>query len=183
MAGRATPATVALQRAGVAHRVLEYHHDPDQRHFGQEAVAALGLDADRTFKTLIALAAPAAKPVCALVPVSVQLDLKALAVAAQAKQMAMTDRRSAERATGYLVGAISPHRPTAAPPHLHRCRRDGPPDDLRQRRSPRPGDRAVPRRSRCAHRGHVRTHRTSPVNTAPVLVTARSSRSRRHRSS
>ena len=108
MAGKGTPATAAAQRAKVAHTLHEYVHDPANRSFGLEAVEALGLDPSRTFKTLIAVPSGGAKPVCAVVPVAAQLDLKALAAAAGAKQMAMADPAVAERSTGYLVGGISP---------------------------------------------------------------------------
>lgn len=108
MAGKGTPATAAAQRAKVAHTLHEYTHDPANRAYGLEAVEALGLDPDRCFKTLIAVAASGAKPVCAVVPVSAQLDLKALAAAAGVKQMGLADAAVAERVTGYLVGGISP---------------------------------------------------------------------------
>lgn len=108
MAGKGTPATAAAQKAKVAHTLHEYDHDPANRNFGTEAVTALGLDATRTFKTLIAVPSNGGKPVCAVVPVSSQLDLKALAAAAGCKQMAMAAPEVAERATGYLVGGISP---------------------------------------------------------------------------
>ncbi len=108
MAGKATPATTAAQRAKVVHQLHEYTHDPAQRSFGLEAVEALGLDPARTFKTLIAVASGGGKPLCAVVPVSSQLDLKALAVAAGAKHMVMAEPAMAERVTGYLVGGISP---------------------------------------------------------------------------
>ncbi|MFN0026547.1 MAG: Cys-tRNA(Pro) deacylase [Acidimicrobiales bacterium] len=108
MAARGTPATVALQRAKVAHTLHQYEHDPAVRQYGTEAVEALGLDAARTFKTLIAAPANGGKLVCAVVPVAAQLDLKALAAAAGVKQMTMAEPAAAERATGYVLGGISP---------------------------------------------------------------------------
>ncbi len=102
-----TPAVVAARRAGVACRVLEYRHDPAAQSFGLEAAAALGVESSTVFKTLIASLATGALAV-AVIPVDTRLDLKALATAAGAKKAAMADRQAAERATGYVIGGISP---------------------------------------------------------------------------
>jgi Cys-tRNA(Pro)/Cys-tRNA(Cys) deacylase len=107
MAAKQTPATRAAARAGIAHAVHPYRHDPADRHFGLEAVDRLGLDPARTFKTLIARPA-AGRPVCAVIPVDRQLDLKALAAVAGVKGVVLADPAEAERVTGYLVGGISP---------------------------------------------------------------------------
>lgn len=102
-----TPAIVAVQRARVPHVVREYAHDPAAASFGMEVVAKLELDAARVFKTLIA-ELDGGRLVMALVPVAQLLDLKALAAALGAKRAAMADGAAAERATGYVVGGISP---------------------------------------------------------------------------
>ena len=101
-----TPAIAALVRAGIEHRVHVYEHDPAVESFGEEAVAAMGVDAGRVFKTLIVSTGDAL--VVAVVPVPATLDLKALAGAVGAKRVEMAEPAAAERSTGYLVGAISP---------------------------------------------------------------------------
>ena len=101
-----TPATVALTRAGVPFSLHEYAHDPRADSFGLEAAEALGVDPDRVFKTL--LAQVDGRLAVAVVPVSGQLDLKALARALGASRAVMADPAAAERATGYVVGGISP---------------------------------------------------------------------------
>jgi Cys-tRNA(Pro)/Cys-tRNA(Cys) deacylase len=107
-----TPATAALTRAGVRFTVHTYDHDPAASSFGLEAADALGLDPARVYKTLLAAVDPSAagppRLVVGIVPVSGQLDLKALAAAVGAKKAAMADPAAAERATGYVVGGISP---------------------------------------------------------------------------
>jgi len=101
MAGRETPATVAARRAGIEFSVLEYEHDEASASYGLEAAERLGLDPERVFKTLLA-SVDGSLCVCVL-PVAAQLDLRALG-----KRAAMADPRDAQRATGYVVGGISP---------------------------------------------------------------------------
>lgn len=101
-----TPALLGLQHAGIPFTIHEYHHDPRARAFGEESVAALGLDADQVFKTLIALVD--GEPTVGIVPVSGHLDLKALANAASGRRAEMAPVVLAERLTGYVVGGISP---------------------------------------------------------------------------
>lgn len=105
--GRAgTPATAALTRAGVAFTVHPYAHDPTAASYGEEAAEALDLDPDRVLKTL--LVTLEGRVAVGLVPVSARLDLKALAAACGAKRAEMADRATAERASGYVIGGISP---------------------------------------------------------------------------
>ena len=101
-----TPATVALARAGIAFRLHEYTHDPRAESYGLEAAEALGLDPARVFKTL--MASVDGRLAVAVVPVSGQLDLKALARALGASRASMAEVAVAERATGYVAGGISP---------------------------------------------------------------------------
>lgn len=101
-----TPATVALVRAGVEHTLHPYEHDPRAASFGLEAAQALGLDPAEVFKTLVAEADGAL--VVAVVPVTGELDLKALARAVGASRTRMADPAAAERSSGYVRGGISP---------------------------------------------------------------------------
>lgn len=101
-----TPATVALTRAGIAHEVRRYEHDPRAESYGLEAAEALGADPGRVFKTLLASLDGAL--VVGIVPVSGHLDLKALARALGGSKAVMADVAAAERATGYVAGGISP---------------------------------------------------------------------------
>lgn len=104
-----TPAIKAAQVAGIEIRVHEYAHDPGKTNYGLEAAQALGLDPPRVFKTLlVTLNGDARRLAVAVVPVTGQLDLKAMAKACQAKKVEMADPAQAERATGYVVGGISP---------------------------------------------------------------------------
>ncbi|WP_408899162.1 Cys-tRNA(Pro) deacylase [Nocardioides sp. R1-1] len=105
-ASAATPATAALRAAGVAFTVHEYDHDARAASYGEEAAAAMGVDPARVFKTLFADVDGAL--VVGVVPVAGQLDLKALARAVDGRRAAMANPRAAERATGYVVGGISP---------------------------------------------------------------------------
>jgi Cys-tRNA(Pro)/Cys-tRNA(Cys) deacylase len=112
MPGPATPALLALRSAGVAHVVHEYELDDTRartegRHaYGLETAAALGVPPDRILKTLVATVDGTLT--LAVVPVSGELDLKRLAEAAGGRRAAMAEPAVAERATGYVVGGISP---------------------------------------------------------------------------
>lgn len=101
-----TPATLALTRAGIAFTTHAYEHDPGVRSYGLEAAEVLGIEPDRVFKTLFAEVD--GRLVVGIVPVSGQLDLKAVAAALGGKKAAMADPADAERASGYVVGGISP---------------------------------------------------------------------------
>ncbi|GFG51665.1 Cys-tRNA(Pro) deacylase [Mycolicibacterium agri] len=110
MARAATPAITALLTAEAPHEVLRYHHDPQNESYGEEAVNELarvdGVDPEQVFKTLV-IALPKGLGV-AVLPVPAQLSLKAAAAALGVPKATMADRAAAERATGYVVGGISP---------------------------------------------------------------------------
>lgn len=104
--GKATPATIALQKAGVAFTLHEYEYDPNAARVGMQAALALGIEPARLLKTLMAKAG--SNIVCALVPSDREVSLKRLAAAAGAKEAAMLAPAEAERISGYHVGGISP---------------------------------------------------------------------------
>lgn len=106
MAGKGTPATAVLAKQKVAHTLHAYDHDPRAESYGLEAVETLGLDRARVFKTLVAEVD--GRLVVGVVPVTGQLDLKGLAAAAGGKRAKMADPAAAQRATGYVLGGISP---------------------------------------------------------------------------
>ncbi len=102
-----TPAIDLLKKARAEHRVHSYEHDPKSASYGLEAAEKLGLEPDRVFKTLLACSEKN-ELLVAVVPVAGTLDLKALAQAAGVKKVEMADPMAAQRATGYLLGGISP---------------------------------------------------------------------------
>ncbi|MDH0733393.1 Cys-tRNA(Pro) deacylase [Pseudomonas sichuanensis] len=102
-----TPALDLLKKARAEYRVHSYEHDPKTASYGLEAAEKLGLDPLRVFKTLLA-SSEKGELLVAVVPVVGTLDLKALAHAAGVKKCEMADPQAAQRATGYLVGGISP---------------------------------------------------------------------------
>ncbi|OBB64800.1 YbaK/EbsC family protein [Mycobacterium sp. 852014-50255_SCH5639931] len=109
MARAATPALAALTKAGVPHEVITFDHDRRERSFGVEAVHALterGVAPEQIYKTLV-VAVPGGLAV-AILPVPDRLSLKAAAAALGVASAGMAEAAAAERATGYVVGAVSP---------------------------------------------------------------------------
>lgn len=104
--GPSTPATVALDRATLSYTRHTYDHDPAAASYGLEAAAALGVPPERVFKTL--LVDLGARLAVGIVPVSGSLDLKSIATTLGVKSVSMAAPEAAERATGYVVGGISP---------------------------------------------------------------------------
>jgi Cys-tRNA(Pro)/Cys-tRNA(Cys) deacylase len=101
-----TPATALLTKQKIAFTLHPYEHDPRAQAYGEEAAVALGVAPERIFKTLIATVD--GKLACGVVPVAARLDLKAFAAAVGGKRAELADPAAASRATGYVVGGISP---------------------------------------------------------------------------
>jgi len=105
----ATLAMVMLERSGIEFAVHAFDHelvDTEELGYGRAAALALGVDESRVFKTLLAQSEKCA--VVAIVPVSSQLSLKALAQVLGVKRCEMVPANDAQRMTGYVVGGISP---------------------------------------------------------------------------
>ncbi|WP_287809078.1 Cys-tRNA(Pro) deacylase [Pseudomonas sp.] len=102
-----TPALDLLKKARAEHHVHSYEHDPKAASYGLEAAEKLGLNPEQVFKTLLA-SSEKGELLVAVVPVAGTLDLKSLAHAAGVKKCEMADPAAAQRATGYLLGGISP---------------------------------------------------------------------------
>jgi len=95
-----------LRAAGVPFEIHAYVHDPRAKSFGLEAAEALGVAAERVFKTLLV---DVDGELCVgIVPVTTELDLKAVAAALGGKRARMAEAAAAQRATGYVLGGISP---------------------------------------------------------------------------
>jgi Cys-tRNA(Pro)/Cys-tRNA(Cys) deacylase len=101
-----TPATALLAAEGVPHTLHPYEVAADAPNYGALVAQALGVPPERMFKTLVADVD--GRLVVGVVPVTGDLDLKALAHAAGGKRAALADRAAAERSSGYVRGGISP---------------------------------------------------------------------------
>ena len=103
---RTTPATRALDKAGIAYELFTYAYDPDAPRVGLQAAESLGVPPDRVLKTLMALVD--GKPVCAILASDQEVAMKKLAAAVGGKSAQMMKPADAERLTGYKVGGVSP---------------------------------------------------------------------------
>jgi len=97
-----TPAVEEAKRAGIDHRLHEYEGvEVGDGDYAVAVAAALGLPPGQLFKTLIVDVDGSLRAY--VLPADRQLDLRSVG-----KRAALADRTKAERATGYVVGGISP---------------------------------------------------------------------------
>lgn len=97
-----TPAVQAAKRAGIEHRLHEYKGvEVGDGDYAVAVADALAQPHGRLFKTLVA--SVDGRLEVFVVPADRQLDLRAAG-----KRVTLADRAAAERATGYVVGGISP---------------------------------------------------------------------------
>jgi len=94
------------------HTVHEYAHDTRAslreggRGYALEAVEALGIDAARVFKTIVVTVD--GRLAMVVVPADAEVDLKAVADALGGRRASIATPADAEKATGYVLGGISP---------------------------------------------------------------------------
>lgn len=103
---KTTRATQFLAKAGINFTVHTYDYDPNAERIGLQAAQAIGEEPHRVLKTL--MAEVDGKPVCVVVPSDREVSMKKLASAFGGKSAAMMKPAIAEKATGYVVGGISP---------------------------------------------------------------------------
>jgi Cys-tRNA(Pro)/Cys-tRNA(Cys) deacylase len=97
-----TPAIKAAERAKIKFRLHEYSGiEVGDGDYAVAVAAALALPPQRLFKTLVASVDGSLQVF--VVPADRQLDLRAVG-----KRAALATKADAERATGYVVGGISP---------------------------------------------------------------------------
>jgi Cys-tRNA(Pro)/Cys-tRNA(Cys) deacylase len=97
-----TPAVEAARRAGIAHVLHAYDGvEVGDGDYALAVAAELGIEPGRLFKTLVASVDGSLSVF--VVPADRQLDLRAVG-----KRAVLAAPAEAERATGYVVGGISP---------------------------------------------------------------------------
>jgi len=102
-----TPGINVIIKGNVSHSVHEYSHDPGSESYGLEAAEKLAVPAHQVFKTLV-VSLDSGELAVAVLPVSQLLSMKRLAKVLGAKKAAMAHQRDVERATGYVLGGVSP---------------------------------------------------------------------------
>ena len=102
-----TPGVIAAEKAGIDFSLHTYEHDAKAASYGEEAADKLGLPYSQVFKTLV-IALDTGQLAVAVLPVSAQLSFKQVAKALKAKKASMADPTAVQRATGYVLGGVSP---------------------------------------------------------------------------
>ena len=102
-----TPAIDLLRTTEIEFNIHEYKHDSDAESYGLEAAEKLNVEPERILKTLV-VQLDTKELVVGLVPVPSHLSLKALAKAVGAKKVSLANEKDVTRATGYILGGVSP---------------------------------------------------------------------------
>ncbi len=102
-----TPAVNLLKKGKYTFTLHTYQHDENHPSFGLEASEKLNVPPERVFKTLV-VEVSSQQLVVAVLPVNTQLSMKRVANAVSAKKAEMADKVKVKRATGYVLGGVSP---------------------------------------------------------------------------
>ena len=102
-----TPGIHTAKKAGIVYKLHEYNHETSNTSYGVEAADKMGIPPERIFKTLV-VSVDQKDLVVGVIPVSSMLSMKRIAKAAGAKKASMAVTADVERATGYVLGGVSP---------------------------------------------------------------------------
>lgn len=102
-----TPAIQILKKKKKPYIIHEYGHDSNNNAYGVEAAEKLSVAKERVFKTLV-VSLNNNDLIVAIIPVSSMLSMKYIAKYAGAKKAEMALPKDVERATGYVLGGVSP---------------------------------------------------------------------------
>ena len=102
-----TPGIHTAKKAGIAYKLHEYKHESSNTSYGAEAADKMGVPPERVFKTLV-VSVDQKDLVVGVIPVSSMLSMKRIAKAVGAKKASMAAASDVERATGYVLGGVSP---------------------------------------------------------------------------
>lgn len=101
-----TPAIIMAEKHQVVFQVHQYKHDKKHTSYGLEAAEKMNVQPELVFKTLVVEVDK--QLVVAVLPVTEQLNLKAVATALKAKKAQLADKNDVLRSTGYVLGGVSP---------------------------------------------------------------------------
>ena len=102
-----TPAIKVAKQSKIIYKTHEYKHDAANKSYGLEAADKLGVASERVFKTLV-VCTNNNDLLVAIIPVATKLSMKLMAKASGVKKVEMASPIAVERATGYVLGGVSP---------------------------------------------------------------------------
>jgi len=97
--------TRLLEARGIPYTAFEL---PAEKLSAVEAAQYLDVDPELVYKTIVVLRAGRGKPILAVVPGPLEVDVKALAKEVGERKLVLATQRQAEQVTGLLTGGISP---------------------------------------------------------------------------
>ena len=94
-----------LDSRGIAYTIFEL---PPEKLGAERTAEMLGVSPDIVYKTIVVKRVGRGKPILAVVPGSLEVDVKALARSVGEKKVTLTTQKEAEELTGLQAGGISP---------------------------------------------------------------------------